>query len=89
MSNPTEERRDQARRKAQNHFAASEQRDALVRKEIEKERATSAAKTAKLRALRLAKEASEKEAADKLQVQKPELKTKKARAARPKRAPGY
>ncbi|MEA2825074.1 MAG: hypothetical protein QOF03_1556, partial [Alphaproteobacteria bacterium] len=33
----SEERRDQARRKAQNHFAASEQRDALVRKEIEKE----------------------------------------------------
>jgi hypothetical protein len=89
MSNPTEERRDQARRKAQNHFAASEQRDALVRKEIEKERASSAAKTAKLRALRLAKEASEKEAADKLQADKAEVKTKKSRAVRPKRAPGY
>jgi hypothetical protein len=89
MSSPNEERRDQARKKAQNHFAASEQRDALVRKELEKERASSAAKTAKLRALRLAKEASEKEAADKLQVEKPQVKSKKAAAARPKRAPGY
>ena len=89
MSNPTEERRDQARRKAQNHFAASEQRDALVRKEIEKERATSAAKTAKLRALRLAKEASDKEASDKLQVQTPEVKARKSRTTRVKRAPGY
>ena len=88
MSNPNEERRDQARRKAQNHFAASEQRDALVRKEIEKERALSAAKTAKLRALRLAKEASEKDAAEKLAAEKAEVKAKKAREPRAKRAPG-
>ena len=85
----SEERRDQARRKAQNHFAASEQRDALVRKEIEKERAVSAAKTAKLRALRLAKEASEKEAADRLETQKVEAKPRKSRTApRNRRAPG-
>ena len=85
----SEERRDQARRKAQNHFAASEQRDALVRKEIEKERAVSAAKTAKLRALRLAKEASEKEAAARLETQKIEAKPRKGRtAARARRAPG-
>lgn len=88
MANSSEERRDQARRKAQNHFAASEQRDALVRKELEKERAQSAAKTAKLRALRLAKEASEKEAADRLAVEKAELKSKKKTAPRFKRAPG-
>ena len=89
MSNPTQDRRDQARRKAQNHFAASEQRDALVRKELEKERTTSAAKTAKLRALRLAKEASDKDAAGKLQAQQPQTKARKARAPRVKRAPGY
>jgi hypothetical protein len=77
----SEERRDQARRKAQNHFAASEQRDALVRKEIEKERAVSAAKTAKLRALRLAKEASEKEAADRLAAQEAEAKPRKVRTS--------
>ena len=85
----SEERRDQARRKAQNHFAASEQRDALVRKEIEKERAVSAAKTAKLRALRLAKEASDKEAADRLETEKVEAKPRKSRTApRNRRAPG-
>jgi hypothetical protein len=85
----SEERRDQARRKAQNHFAASEQRDALVRKEIEKERAVSAAKTAKLRALRLAKEASEKEAADRLAAEEAEAKPRKNRASpRKRRAPG-
>jgi len=85
----SEERRDQARRKAQNHFAASEQRDALVRKEIEKERAVSAAKTAKLRALRLAKEASDREAADRLATEVAEAKPKKTRTApRNKRAPG-
>ena len=85
----SEERRDQARRKAQNHFAASEQRDALVRKEIEKERAVSAAKTAKLRALRLAKEASEKEAADRLETEKVEAKPRRSRTApRNRRAPG-
>jgi len=85
----SEERRDQARRKAQNHFAASEQRDALVRKEIEKERAVSAAKTAKLRALRLAKEASDKEAADRLATEEAELKPRKSRTSlRARRAPG-
>ena len=84
----TDERRDQARRKAQNHFAASEQRDALVRKEIEKERAVSAAKTAKLRALRLAKEASEKEAAGRLAAETAQAKKTKLRAPRAKRAPG-
>ena len=85
----SEERRDQARRKAQNHFAASEQRDALVRKEIEKERAVSAAKTAKLRALRLAKEASDKEVADRLATDAAEAKPRKTRTApRKRRAPG-
>jgi len=89
MANPNEERRDQARRKAQNHFAASEQRDALVRKELEKERSQHAAKTAKLRALRLAKEAVDKEAAARLAAEPAELKAKKPRAPRMKRAPGH
>jgi hypothetical protein len=55
---------DDPRRKAQNHFTASEQRDALVKQEIEKERAALAARTAKLKALRLAKEAEDKAEAD-------------------------
>jgi len=45
--------------RAQAVFTASEQRDALVRQMIDKERAATDAKTAKLRALRLAKEAEE------------------------------
>jgi hypothetical protein len=84
----TDERRDQARRKAQNHFAASEQRDASVRKEIEKERAVSAAKTAKLRALRLAKEASDKEAAGRLAAETAAAKKTRTRPSGAKRAPG-
>jgi hypothetical protein len=51
-----------ARRNASNYFAKAEQREKLVWQEIEKQRATTAAKTAKLRALRLAKEAADGEA---------------------------
>lgn len=65
MSDPNE-RRDAARRTAQSHFTHTERRDELVRAEIAKERAAVDAKTAKLRALRLAKEASEKAEADRL-----------------------
>lgn len=55
--------RDAARTRAQNHFAAAEQRDTQVRKEIETQRAATAAQTAKLRALRLAKEEADRLAA--------------------------
>jgi len=54
----------QAADKAQQLFKASDQREAAVRAEIEKERAATAAKTAKLRALRLAKEAADRAAAE-------------------------
>lgn len=65
MANTTEAR-DAAQKRAQNHFTASEHRDALVKQEIEKERAATAAKTARLKALRLAKEADDKVEADRL-----------------------
>jgi hypothetical protein len=52
-----------ARKRAQNHFQVAETRDAAVKAEIERERKVSDAKTAKLRALRLAKEESDREAA--------------------------
>jgi hypothetical protein len=55
--------RDGARRRAQNHFTAQAERDAAVKHEIAQERAVSDAKTAKLRALRLAKEEADREAA--------------------------
>jgi hypothetical protein len=63
-SAPTSRDRDGARKNAQNHFAASEQRNTLIRQEIAKERASVDAKTAKLRALRLAKEEEERVAAE-------------------------
>jgi len=62
---------DAARKAAQTHFTQSEQRDKAIKQEIEKERAASAAKTARLRALRLAKEATEKEEADKRKAAPP------------------
>jgi hypothetical protein len=87
MSNSSE-KSDSARRRAQTHFTASEQRDTLVRREIEKERAASNAKTAKLRALRLAKEAADKEAADKLVAEKALEKSTRTRAkATPRKKP--
>jgi hypothetical protein len=46
--------------RAQANFKASEQRDHLVRQEMEKERAATDAKTIRLKALRLAKEAADK-----------------------------
>ncbi|MGH6888745.1 MAG: hypothetical protein ACREHF_06065 [Rhizomicrobium sp.] len=63
MSDPNE-RREAVRRNAQSHFTHTERRDELVRQEIEKERAALDAKTAKLKALRLAKEAREKAEAE-------------------------
>jgi hypothetical protein len=52
-----------ARARAQNHFAASEQRETAVRQMIENERAAVAARTDKLRKLRLAKEEADRIAA--------------------------
>ena len=53
----------EAKEKAKQLFRASEQREQAIRNEIEKERAATAAKTARLRALRLAKEESDRAAA--------------------------
>jgi hypothetical protein len=52
-----------AKTRAQNHFQAAERRDEFVRNEIARERAATDAKTAKLRALRLAKEEEDRKAA--------------------------
>ena len=48
---------------AQNHFKKAEQSETSLKQERRKERAADAAKTEKLRALRLAKEAEDKLAA--------------------------
>jgi hypothetical protein len=81
-----EDRRSTARRKAQNHFTSTEQRDALLRKELENERAISAAKRARLQALRLAKEAEDRAAAAPVEAAQ---QVKKRRAAPRKRPQQY
>jgi hypothetical protein len=80
-------RQDIARRKASNYLAHTEQREKTVRQEIDKERAAIAAKTAKLRALRLAKEAADKEAELVRLAEKAAAKSSVA-SARRKRANG-
>ncbi len=71
-----------ARRKAQNHFELAEARTTLVKQMINTERAALDARTAKLKALRLAKEAADAEEAA---ANPPPAKTKtvKRRAAKP------
>jgi hypothetical protein len=76
--------REAAHQRAQQHFTVAEQREAAVRAEIDKERAHSAEKTIRLRALRLAKEATDRATE--------EAETAKKAAAKPakrakKRAP--
>jgi len=78
MSDPI---RDQARRKLGPTFTASEARDAHVKKELEAERHAFEVKTAKLRALRLAKEAADAALAVKLAAEAPQVQ-KKAPAKR-------
>jgi hypothetical protein len=73
MSNSSDQQ-SAARQRAQNYFTQTEKRDAMVREEVEKERNIAAAKTAKLRALRLAKEAEERAAASKLALTTPPKK---------------
>jgi hypothetical protein len=73
MSNSSDQQ-SAARQRAQNYFTQTEKRDAMVREEVEKERTIAAAKTAKLRALRLAKEAEERAAASKLALTTPPKK---------------
>ncbi|HVZ68803.1 MAG TPA: hypothetical protein VG891_05025 [Rhizomicrobium sp.] len=89
MANETAEQRFAAslKRKGQGTFTASEQRDALVKQEIEKERAALAARTAKLKALRLAKEAEEKAAAERLAAANPPPAPKPKAKAKPRKAP--
>lgn len=55
--------RNTALSRAQNHFAKADQRDVLVREEMTRARTVFDTKTAKLKALRLAKEEAERIAA--------------------------
>jgi hypothetical protein len=59
---PSTEQKEIARRKANSHFAVWEQRTALVKQLVAAESSANDAKTARLRALRLAKEMADKKA---------------------------
>jgi hypothetical protein len=72
-------------RKAEDQRAAHDRRDVAIRYEIETERVRSLAKIARLRGLRLEKEAAEKAEADKQPIRNKKLATKR----RVIRAPGY
>ncbi len=63
MLNSRRLRDEEARRKAQEHFDKVKHHDAEIVKEREKLQQADAEKTARLRALRLAKEAADKAAA--------------------------
>jgi hypothetical protein len=73
MSNSSDQQ-SAARQRAQNYFTQTEKRDAMVREEVEKERNVAAAKTAKLKALRLAKEAEERAEAARVALTTPPKK---------------
>jgi hypothetical protein len=71
--------RSGGRRKAQNHFEVADARTKLVKQLVEAENAAFDARTAKLRALRLAKE--EAEQAEALANPKPQARASKKRGA--------
>ena len=68
---------------AQKYFAKSAQDETLAKQVRKKERTVTAAKTARLRALRLAKEAADKQEVDRLAARK----TAAAASGRRERAP--
>ena len=80
------ETRTAARNRAQTHFKSSEQRDDAIRAELEKERNAVETKTAKLKALRMAKEAEDKIEADRLAAEAPKKKTSASAAKKPRKA---
>ena len=79
MSNPlSPPPRDQnARKKAQSHFDIAEQRTNLVKQMVQAESAANDAKTAKLKALRLAKEEADRAAAAAAPAAEPAKKPRK------------
>ena len=76
MANP-------ARTKAEEKFAAAQKRYKEVQKERDKEQQKQADQMAKLRALRLAKEAADKEAAEKAAAEKAAAKRGTAKEKKP------
>jgi len=73
-------RQNSAQTSAQTYFRKAEQSDELIKKTRRKEQAASAAKTANLRQLRLAKEAADKEEAEKLEAGRPAVRKREPRS---------
>ena len=67
---------------ARRYFTKPDQNETSAKQTRKKERTADAAKTAKLRGLRLAKEAADKEVADKLAAEKAEAQAGAKRPAR-------
>ena len=78
-----------AQKNAQNYFATAERSETLAKQIRKKDRDNDAAKTARLRGLRLAKEAADKEEAVRLEAEAAALPAAAApkRPTRSKRAP--
>src|SRR5258705_13658510 len=85
MANPTSPPNN-AEKNAQKFFKKAEQSDTLAKRTRKKEKSDYAAKTAKLRGLRLAKETVEKAEADKQAAEKTEAMTDAQREKQRKRA---
>lgn len=77
----TKSEREATLTKAQTYFQASERRDQVVRDEIARERAATDAKTARLRALRLAKEEEDRIAAANAPAPAPKTAKRKRKTA--------
>ncbi len=87
MNPPSQGRAEEARRRAQEHFSKAQERESAFVREREKAEAAQAAKTARLRALRLAKEEEDRRNAA-LKPPQPRRKRPAPGAAKGKAKPG-
>jgi hypothetical protein len=80
MTTPRDNKRD-ALARAQKQFGAADKRDAAFKEHIARERAALTAKDARLKELRLAKDATDREAAAKAAAEAPPKPVRKAKRA--------
>jgi hypothetical protein len=81
MANPTDALK--AEKNAEKHFRNARSQEVPLKKSVRAERALDAAKTAKLRALRLAKEQADKAEAEKIAAENPKPKPRSRKPAKP------
>ena len=83
MANPTDALK--AERNAEKYFRNASKQELPLKKSAKAERAQDAAKTARLRALRLAKEQADKAEAEKMAVENPTQKPQNRKRTKPAR----